>query len=294
MNNLEPCSTHFPYASHFFNAHGSNLHYIDTGIGSPIVFLHGMPVSNYVWRNILPAFTERARCLAPDLMGMGKSDKPDILYSIFDHIDYITAWLNALNLKNITFVLHGWGSLVGFYYAMNNPDKIKALAFYEAHIRPIENPDMLSLPVQQFASLLKSPGSKRAIIDDNYLIKKMLPRASLRPLPAQALQYYAAPFKHSEDRRVLWQYTQDLPKGQGDSKVLALVREYSEYLQSTSVPKLLLYAMPGFITPIDTIQWACENFSNLQVAEVGEALHFAQETNPQLFSQSLLDWYTSL
>ena len=153
---------------------GSKIHYLEQGKGDPVIFLHGMPTSSYLWRNIIPALSDKAWCIAPDLVGMGKSDKPDIDYRIFDHIAYINDFIAALKLKNITFVLHGWGSVVGFDYAYRHENNVKGLAFFESHVRPMTEWNMLSLPVQQLASLLKRPGaSYRAVVKQNYLVKKL-------------------------------------------------------------------------------------------------------------------------
>src|SRR6185312_4320755 len=123
--------TDFPYRSHYIEIDGSKLHYIKEGTGDPILFLHGIPASSYVWRNIIPYVAPLGCCIAPDLIGFGKSDKPDIAYTIQDHIDYIEKFIQTLQLDNITFVMHGWGSIIGFDYAMRHPDKCKGLVFYE-------------------------------------------------------------------------------------------------------------------------------------------------------------------
>ena len=116
---------------------GSKLHYIEQGSGDPILFLHGNPESSYIWRNIIPHLSPLGRCVAPDLIGFGKSDKPDIEYRVFDHIKYVEELIRALELKNITFVIHDWGSAIGSHYAMGNPGNVKGLAMMEAHLRPI-------------------------------------------------------------------------------------------------------------------------------------------------------------
>ena len=134
----------FPFHDNYVEVLGSKIHYIDEGQGDPIVFLHGIPTWSYMWRNIIPSLNKQARCIAPDLIGFGKSDKPDIEYSVFDHIRYIEAFIKALGLKNITFVLHAWGSTIGFDYAVRHQDKIKGLAFLEAHIRAADTVDMVS------------------------------------------------------------------------------------------------------------------------------------------------------
>ena len=82
------------------------MHYIDEGAGDPILFLHGNPTSSYLWRNIIPYLTPHARCIAPDLIGMGKSDKPNIKYRFFDHAKYVEAFIEKLGITNITLVVH--------------------------------------------------------------------------------------------------------------------------------------------------------------------------------------------
>lgn len=281
--------------SNFINVKGSRMHYLKDGVGDPIVFIHGMPTSSYLWRNIIPILSDQALCIAPDLIGMGKSDKPDIEYRIFDHIDYINTFLATLNLKHITLVMHGWGSVIGFDYASRHPENIKALAFYEAHIRPTTDWNMLSLPVQQFASLLARPGaSYRAVVKQNYLLNKLLPSGVVRPLQAKEIDAYKAPFLTPESRKPLWQYVQDLPLGKGPEDVVALIDRYSKWLQKTQIPKLMLYAIPGFVTTMDTVQWARDQMQNIQLVGLDNALHLAQESMPDAFGQILRAWYMDL
>ncbi|OGT45628.1 MAG: haloalkane dehalogenase [Gammaproteobacteria bacterium RIFCSPHIGHO2_12_FULL_38_11] len=271
---------------------GSLMHYYDVGLGDPILFLHGVPTSSYLWRNIIPALKSHARCIAPDLIGMGQSDKPDIEYRVFNHIDYIDAFINALKLKNITLVLHGWGSVIGFDYARRHEENIKAIAFYEPHLQPIEDWNQLSLPVQQFATLLNRPGaSYRSVIKQNYLIEKILQRSAIRELTEEEMARYRAPFSTPESRKPLWQYVNDLPLGKGPDDVVNLIRLYSDWLQKTTFPKLLLYAIPGFMTTMENVQWAREHLSNLELAPLDDALHLAQESVPKQFSSALLNWY---
>lgn len=281
--------------SHVISVKGSNMHYYDTGSGDPILFLHGIPTSAYLWRNIIPVLSPFARCIAPDLIGMGQSDKPDIEYRVFDHIAYIEAFINALKLKNITLVLHGWGSVIGLDYARHNEKNIKAIAFYESHLQPVKNWDQLSLPVQQLATLLSRPGaSYRAIVKQNYFIEKLLPRSVIRKLTDEEMANYRAPFLSPDSRKPLWQYVKDLPLGNGPDDVVALIQQYSEWLQKTKIPKLLLYAIPGFMTTVETVCWARDHLSNIEIVSLDDALHLAQESVPEQFSSALLTWYQKI
>src|SRR5579863_576460 len=126
----------------------SQMHYLEQGSGDPILLLHGMPSSSSVWRKVLPFLAPLGRCIAPDLIGMGKSGRPDLAYTIEDHIRYIEAFIEAKKLKNLTLVLHGWGSLIGFDYAMRHEANCKGLVFYESFLRPLQGSD-LSLAYQE-------------------------------------------------------------------------------------------------------------------------------------------------
>ena len=131
-------SADFPFQSKYVEIAGSNIHYIDEGSGDPILFLHGNPTSCYVWRNIIPYLIPHGRCIAPDLIGMGKSDKPDLAYRFFDHSKYVEGFIEKLGLSHLTLVIQDWGSVLGFHYAMRHESNIKGLAFMEAGLKPLK------------------------------------------------------------------------------------------------------------------------------------------------------------
>ena len=284
----------FPFQSKFMKVKASRIHYIDVGEGDPIVFLHGVPASNYIWRNIIPHLSCHARCIAPDLIGMGKSAKPDIEYTIFDHIEYIKDFIDSLKLKNITLVLHGLGSIVGLYYALSNQKNIKAIAFYESYVHPVNDPSKLSLPVKHLLSMMQNEdGCYKAIVENNYFFKKLFPHAVLRKLDKDELAYYEAPFKKPEHRKPLWKYVQHM-KCFHIGELKALMHSFANYLKESLAPKLLMYSMPGFLTTMESVQWCRENFPNTEVVDLGDGYHYAQETNPDMFGKALQEWYVSL
>lgn len=289
-------TSEFNFKSRYMDIDGINIHYIEEGSGDPIVFLHGIPTWSYLWRNVIPTLASHGRCIAPDLVGMGLSDKPDIEYTIFDHINFITKFLDKLNLKNVTFVMHGWGATIGFHYAMQHQQQIKGLVFSEAQIRPVTQWDRLSLPVQQFLSSMRDEQhGKEEILDNNYLVETILPTGVIHPLSEAELNQYRRPFPTPASRKPLWQYICDFPKGNGQpADVVALIREYSNRLIESPVPKLLFYAVPGFITTIDDVLWAKENLPNIEIIDLGEALHCHPESNPLLFANELVEWYDRL
>src|SRR3989338_5265897 len=290
------------FASHYVTVNGSRMHYWDEGVGNPILFIHGMPTSNYLWRHIIPALSTSARCIAPDLIGMGKSDKPNIAYTVRDHIQYLELFIQALGLSNITLVMHGWGSVIGLDYARRHENNIRALVLYESYIKPITAWTELSLPMQQFCTLLKNKNaSERAILDQNYLVEKMFPRSAITNLSQEAMSYYREPFSYSREpfsprdsQKLLWKYVNELPLGDGTSEASRIIQQYSVLLQKTTIPKLLMYAIPGFCTTIEMVHWSRDHYPNLQLTALEDVMHCAQETAPQLFSNALLKWYQGL
>jgi len=281
----------------FIVVENSRIHYADEGTGKPIVFLHGVPVSSYLWRNIISSLSDTTRCIAPDLIGMGKSDKPDIQYSFFDHVEYFDSFINKLDLHNITLVVHGLlGSAIGFYYAMRNQDNVKAIAFYEAYVRPAISYKALSLPIRHLLRpLSKNPKmGYKLVVENNFLIDKLLPGTTLHDLNDEEMDNYKKPFLTPRDRRPLWQYVQDFFIGENRQKVIECVTQYSEYLKTSKVPKLLMYTIPGFVTTMDCVKWCRDNLPNLRVADLEEDLYLAPESNPFIFNQILRDWYLEI
>jgi haloalkane dehalogenase len=296
MFKIQQLTTEFSFQSHFMDIDGVKIHYLDEGAGDPVVFLHGMPTWSYLWRNVIPTVAQHNRCIAPDLVGMGLSDKPNIDYTVFDHIHYITKFLDQLDLHNLTLVMHGWGSVIGFHYAMQHQDRIKGLVFSEAQIRPLRQWSDLSLPLQHFFSLIQDEEhANKEIIENNYLVETMLPTGTIRAISDEEMNYYRKPFLTPESRKPLLQYVRDFPKGNNKPEdVLALIRDYSEQLEKSPIPKLMFYAIPGFITTVDDLSWAKAHLLNLELIDLGEALHFVPESVPLLFANELVEWYQRL
>ncbi len=283
-------SSELSYPSNYVEVYGSKMHYVEAGSGVPILFLHGVPMSCYVWRNIIPHLAPLGRCIAPDLIGFGKSDKPDIAYTIFDHIQYIDKFIATLGLKNITLVLHGWGSVIGFDYAMRHEDNCRGLVFYEAFLRSLNGQD-ISLPFQeQILALQDEMNISDRIMNGTSFVDKIIPQEVMRQLTDEEMNYYREPFLQDGANKPILQYLKDLPKGEGHTKVDQLIANYSKKLMRSSLPKLLLYSVPGFITTIATAMWAKEHLPNLEIADLGEELHLAQESCPDIMGETISVW----
>jgi haloalkane dehalogenase len=272
---------------------GSSIKYFDEGEGDPVVFVHGVPTSSRIWRGILPKLCEGYRCIAPDLIGLGQSDKPDIEYTINDYIEYFTQFIEALNLEKVTLVLHAWGSIIGLSYAMSHPGKIKGIACFESYLRPIADWTMMSLPMQELAAIVNQEEKKEVLSNTDFFIERLLPRALLKDLPEEDIAFYKESLSGAH-RQPLLQYLRELPTGSEPEYVTNLMTDYSEKLKSSEIPKLLIYGVPGYNTTMSTIVWAKDHLSNLTLVDIGPMLHFPQVSNPDAVATAIREWLSKI
>ena len=186
-------SADFPFAVRHVHVHGARMAYIDEGGGDPIVFLHGNPTSSYLWRNVIPHVRSVGRCIAPDLIGMGRSDKPDIGYRFY-HARYLDGFLEALGLDRLTFVVHDWGSALGFDWAMRHESRVRGLAFMEAILGPVPSWEQFPPQGLEIFQKLRTPGvGETMVLDHNLFVEQLLPGSVVRSLSPAEMQHYRAP-----------------------------------------------------------------------------------------------------
>jgi haloalkane dehalogenase len=288
-------SADFPFESKYIEIRGSRIHYIEEGSGDPILFLHGNPTSSYLWRNIIPHVVSQGRCIAPDLIGMGKSDKPDIGYCFFDHAEYIESFIQEMGLENITIVIHDWGSGLGFHYAMRHENNIKGIAFMEAMVAPVPSWDMFSDAFQEIFKAFRTPDvGWDMIVNNNMFVEQLLPGGVARGLTEEEMKHYREPFEDPAHRKPVWVWPNELAIAGEPADVVEAIDAYSKKLQASDVPKLLFYATPGAILPEPMVEWCRQNLKNLKTVDIGPGIHYVQEDNPHLIGRELADWYASL
>ncbi len=276
---------------------GHNMAYVDRGDGEAIVFLHGNPTSSYLWRNIIPYLEPHARCIAPDLIGMGDSDKladsgPG-RYRFVEHREYLDALLDQLDLGDqVTLVLHDWGSALGFDWACRHESRIRGIAYMEAIVRPLgwaEWPDAIK-PVFQG---LRSDAGEQMILEKNVFVERILPGSILRELEPEEMAEYRRPFAEGgEARRPTLTWPREIPLDGEPEDVSGIVADYAAWMGKNDIPKLFINADPGAILigpPRDT----CRTWRN-QTEVTVPGSHFIQEDAPQAIGEAIAAWYREL
>jgi haloalkane dehalogenase len=237
----------FPSESQYVDVRGSRMHYVEQGTGSPILFLHGNPTSSYLWRNIIPFAVPYGRAVAVDLIGMGRSDKPDLAYRFFDHFDYLDDFIEALDLVDLTLVVHDWGSALGFHHATRHPGRVKRIAFMDAIVEPMrwkDTPAPLAWLFKRFRDPVKG---HRMNGEKNFFVKRLLPMMASRCLTAAQKAAYAAPYADVASRKPVEQWPREIPFDDEPADMAAVVTTYNAWLRRSPIPKLFLWAKPGAI-----------------------------------------------
>jgi len=262
---------------------GKTMAYVEMGEGDPIVFLHGNPTSSYLWRNVMPHLKDLGRCIAPDLIGMGDSDKLDSpgpdRYTFAEHRDYLDGILDALGVtKNVVLVIHDWGSALGFDWANRHRDAVQGIVYMEGIVKPMtweEWPDAATQIFQGF----RSPAGEDMVLKKNIFVDIVLPGSVLRGLTEAEMDVYRRPFtKDGEDRRPTLTWPRQIPLGGEPADVVAIVEDYAAWLSKADLPKLFVNAEPGAILT-GAMRDFCRTWPN-QTEVTVKGSHFIQEDSP--------------
>jgi len=292
-------SANFPFQKQRKPIVGHEMAYVEVGEGDPIVLLHGNPTSSYLWRNVIPHLRPLGRCIAPDLMGMGDSDKlPNSgpgSYRFVEQREYLDALLEALNVrKRVTLVIHDWGSALGFDWANRHRDAVKGIAYMEAIVRPQGWDHWDVMNMRPFLEALRSEAGEKMVLQENFFIEKILPGAVLRTLSTEEMTEYRRPFAEpGEGRRPTLTWPREIPIEGDPADTTAIVGAYAGWLATSDVPKLFLKAEPGALlgggANLDTVRkWPA------QIEVIVKGVHFIQEDSPDEIGHAIADWMKSL
>ena len=286
------------YSTKSIDVLGSKMAYVDVGQGDPILFLHGQPTSSYLWRNIMPFLEGKGRLIAPDNIGFGQSDQPDLDYTFGDHYRYVEAFVSALDLKKVILVVHDWGSGLGLHYAAQHPDNIKGIVTMESIIAPLipaTSYDAMPKELGDFFRTVRDPEKgKQLLIEENFFVEGALPGFISRPLDETAHDVYRAPFLEVSSRKQVNQWPNEMPIGGVPAETDRIVSDYNAFLETTEIPWLFLYATPGALNPPEAADYWAERAKNIETVYIGAGLHYVQEDQPFAIGRAIADWHRRL
>jgi haloalkane dehalogenase len=290
-------ASQYPAAKQRVAVRGLEMAYIELGSGDPIVFLHGNPTSSYLWRNVMPHLAEQGRCIAPDLIGMGDSDKlstPAVFsYTYAQHRRYLDGFFDAVVPEGaLTLVVHDWGSALGFDWARRHPERVRAVAYLEAIVMPIEWSDFPEgfRPVFQ---ALRSPAGEAMVLEQNLFVEEILPAAIQRKLDDAAMEVYRAPYREpGESRRPTLTWPRQLPIAGEPADVVESIEANGAFMAAADFPKLFINADPGAIL-VGRARDFCRTWPNQQETTL-PGIHFLQEDVPHEIGATTSEWLRRL
>ena len=278
------------------NVFNKNMSYVEMGKGETVLFLHGNPTSSYLWRNIMPYLKDNGRCIAPDLIGMGRSDKLDNngpgTYTFVEHRRWLDELLDILDIGNkVILVLHDWGSALGFDWVNRNPGRVSGIVYMEGIVRPLKWSEWPSSSAPVFQGFRSDAGEKM-VIEKNIFVEKVLPGSVLRELTKNEMNIYRRPFMESQDRRPTLDWPNQIPIDGSPEDVTKIVESYSKFLSNSDIPKLFINAKPGAIL-VGAQREFCRSWPNQKEITVPGS-HFIQEDSSDLIGKGILDWLVNI
>ena len=285
------------YAKKTATVNDKQLAYVEAGSGEPIVLLHGNPTSSFLWRNIIPELENSGRVIVPDLIGQGDSEKlpasdgPE-RYSFQVAYDYLDGLLAAIDAdKNVTLVIHDWGSGLGFHWARNHPDAVRGIAYMEAIVCPVTWDDWPEAARGIFKGFRSDKGED-LVLNRNMFVEGVLPSSIMRKLTDAEMEAYRAPFSTPDDRQPTLNWPRQIPIDGEPQHMVELVSAYGEFMTGSDIPKLFVNAEPGSIL-VGKARDFCRSWPNQTEVSVN-GLHFLQEDSPKEIGQAVAAWLETI
>ncbi len=271
----------------------SVISYSSAGKGEPaVLFLHGNPTSSYIWRNIIPHVIPKARCIAPDLIGFGRSGKPDIEYRFADHVRYLDAFIKALDLQRLILVAQDWGTALAFHYARRHAGNVLGLAFMEFILPAPSWGDFHQSPEARelFKAIRTNGTGERMVLDENVFVEFVLPRSVLRGLTEEEMSAYREPFPTPKSRKPILSLPRELPIAGEPADVNHLLELAHAAVRQSRYPKLLFYGEPGALLSPAAARDYAGRLHNCRLVNLGPGAHYLQEDHSEAIGKELAKW----
>jgi haloalkane dehalogenase len=277
----------------FCDVHGKRMAYVELGSGPPVVFLHGNPASSYIWRNIMPLVAKGARCIAPDLIGMGDSEKlggnDPARYGFLQHRRYVEVLFEKLGVTdNVVLVGHDWGGALSMDWACRHASAMRGIVYFETTVRP-RDWDEFNPAQRGLFERLRCPEGEQMVLQENVFIETLLPRWIIRALSEEEMNVYRRPFLNAgEDRRPMLTFPREILIGSEPKHMMEVVQDYARWMERSDTPKLFINGDPGAVI-FGNLRDYCRSWNNQQEVTV-RGRHFLQEDSPHEIAQAIVAW----
>jgi haloalkane dehalogenase len=282
---------------HICEVDGKGMAYVELGEGRPIVFLHGNPASSYIWRNIMPIVAPHGRCIAPDLIGMGDSEKLDgddpMRYGFLQHRHFVEGLLKRIGVtEEVVLVGQDWGGVLAMDWASRHAESVRGIVYFETIVRS-RSWDEMDQSVRNMFERLRSPEGETLVLRDNLFVERSFSERISRRLSDAEMAVYRRPFLNpGEDRRPTLTFPRELPIDGKPEHTAKAVKANSDWMASSDVPKLFIDGDPGAIITGD-IREFCRSWKNQEEVRV-KGKHFLQEDSPLEIGEAIANWLKRL
>lgn len=260
----------YPFRHHTLKVEAGNLHYVDEGEGDPVLFVHGTPTWSFLWRQQIRPLSRHFRCIAPDHIGFGLSDKPsDFSYSPEAHADNLEKLINHLQLKNITLVVHDFGGPIGLRYALRHPENIKKLVIMNTWMWSLEQESR----IMKISRFMSGGVGKFLYLQLGFSARVLLPQGynERRHLTKDIRGHYQKPLSSSSSRLGTWYFAKALHESNPYFSEL-----WTQHEKLRNIPKLILWGEKDKLLPLHFLDKWHEAFPEAKIKRIN-AGHFLQE-----------------
>ncbi len=275
----------FPFASRFREVEGLRLAHLDEGDGKPVVFLHGEPTWSFLWRKVIPPVRDAGfRCLAPDMAGFGRSDKPtDISFYTYDrHVALVGSLLEELDVRGATIVVHDWGGPVGLRLAVEQAERIERLVIMDTGL--FNGRQQMSDAWTAFRNFVESSED---------LPVGMLVRGACKTDPGdEVIAAYDAPYPNAASKAGARAFPLIIPRSPEEAGA-SEGQAVTDALRGDDRPTLMLWADSDPVLPLHVGERFAESIGRPKPTTIEGAGHFLQEDQGPLIGALIADWLTS-
>ncbi|MCI0796227.1 MAG: alpha/beta fold hydrolase [Chloroflexi bacterium] len=271
----------YPFKENYAEVDGIRLHYVDEGTGPPILMVHGQPTWSYLYRKMIPPLVAAGyRCVAPDLMGFGLSDKPteESAYTLRRHVELITGLVEKLNLQGVTILGQDWGGPISLRYAIDHQSNVRSLVILNTLVK--------ITPIPLFFSLMFRSGGFSSFLSKRLdLFRKMAFGGKLmfkRPMDPRAKEQYKMPHQKAASRAGIAAFPKMIPNN-ADHPNATYITDIEDTLRVWDLPVLVMFSDKDLAFKVEEGQRIAAMVPNGRFQVVENAGHYLQEdAGPEL------------